>query len=315
VGLRLHPPLWDLRGTYGGELIYFERSAPGGIWNQRAALSLEARPTRRSTLAGAAQFQQIVDPAGLAQVGVFRTGRQGALIIVGRGRLEWAAERTEVAAGTFNERTVLFDDGSGGAMHAPGVEALWRYGRTLQLGAAYGFGMFQSFEPAPGTDENAFSHAVRARATWRATRHISLNSWVGPALWLPGTGSKAVVPEAFVEMLIATRALDLRVNAGHSLGLGATAHPGLVDALEFGLERRFTRRYFVRGAGGLWRSGAIPSGSDALTGYAVTSEMGMRFHDGLRLSLAAGNYGRLEDERFQRTTVALRVGWELPMRR
>jgi len=315
VGLRLHAPLWDLRGTYGGELVYLERTASGGIWNQRGALSLEARPTRRSSLSGNVQLAQAFDPAGLARVGVFRAGRQRALVVVGRAQLEWRADRTTYVGGTMRERAVVFEDGSGGAMHAPGVEALWRLEQRVDLGAAYGLGVFQSFSPAQAS-ETAFSHAVRARARWRATRHASVNAWAGPALWLPQGASSAVVPEAYVELMLATRGLDLRMNVGHGLGLGATAHPGLVDAWEVGAERRFGRSYFARGEGGLWRSGTVPRGSDAVLGYAAGGEAGIRFQDGLRLSLAAANYGRLDGsgEQFRRTTAGLRLGWELPVR-
>ena len=315
VGLRLHAPLWDLRGTYGGELVYLERTASGGIWNQRGALSLDARPTRRSSLSGNVQLAQAFDPAGLARVGVFRVGRQRALVVAGRARLEWRADRMMYVGGTMLERTVVFEDGSGGAMHAPGVEALWRFEHRVDFGAAYGLGVFQSFSPAQAS-ETALSHAVRARARWRATRHASVNAWAGPALWLPQGASSAVVPEAFVELLLATRGLDLRMNVGHGLGIGATAHPGLVDAWEVGAERRFGRSYFARGEGGFWRSGTVPRGADAVVGYAAGSEAGIRFQDGLRLSLAAANYGRLDGAggQFRRTTVGLRLGWELPVR-
>ena len=316
VGLRLHAPLWDLRGTYGGELVYLDPAAPGGIWNQRGALSLAARFTRRTTFSGAAQLSQAFDPAGLARVGVFRTGRQKALVIAGAGRLDWRADRRVDTGITYVERTVLFDDGSGGAMHAPTAEALWRFGRRLLLGGAYGFGVFQSFEPAPRRDDTALSHAVRARIRWQATRHVSLNAWGGPALWLPAEGS-SIVPEAFAEALLATRGLDVRVTVGHGLGIGATARPGLVDSLEFGAERRYGRRWFVRGDGGMWRSGTVPSGSDAVVGYAVGGEGGMRFENGVRLSLAGARYGRTDDSsgEFDRTTVGVRLGWELRLRR
>jgi len=201
-------------------------------------------------------------------------------------------------------------------MHAPTAEALWRFGRRLLLGGAYGFGVFQSFEPAPRRDDTALSHAVRARIRWQATRHVSLNAWGGPALWLPAEGS-SIVPEAFAEALLATRGLDVRVTVGHGLGIGATARPGLVDSLEFGAERRYGRRWFVRGDGGMWRSGTVPSGSDAVVGYAVGGEGGMRFENGVRLSLAGARYGRTDDSsgEFDRTTVGVRLGWELRLRR
>jgi hypothetical protein len=316
VGLRLRAPLWDLRGTYGGELVHLDRGVSDQLWNHRAALSLDARPTRRTRVAGGVQVSQAIDPAGLARVGVFRVGRQRALAVAGRGRLDWrAGPRTDTAI-TLLEQTVLFDDGSGGAMHAPGVEALRRHGRRLWLGAAYGLGVFQSFEPAPRADDMAISHALRARARWQASRHVAVNAWAGPALWLPGEGS-SVVPEALVEVLLATRGLDLRANVSHGLGIGATAHPGLVDALELGGERRFGRRWFARGASGLWRSGTVPDGRDSVTGYAIGGEAGVRFENDLRLSLTAGRYGRVGGggAEFERTTMGVRLGWELRSRR
>jgi hypothetical protein len=317
VGLRLRSPLWDLAATYGGELVYLDTGATEGTWNHRAALSLAARPTRRTALSGAVHLSEAIDPAGLARVGVFRTGAQRALVVTGRGRFDWRGDRRVDTALTLTEQTVIFEDGSGGALHAPGAEALWRRGRRLQLGAAYGLGVFQSFQPAPLADELAFSHAVRARLRWRATRRVTVNAWAGPALWLPDAEPSAIVPEAFVEVLLATRGLDLRANAGHGLGIGASADPGVVDHLELGAERRFRRRWYVRGAGGLWRSGRAPSGGDAVTGYAAGGEGGIRFANEVRVALTASRYGRVDSRapEFDRTTVGLRVGWELPARR
>ncbi|HEX9401174.1 MAG TPA: hypothetical protein VF912_13785 [Anaeromyxobacter sp.] len=316
VGLRLHAPLWDLKTTYGGELVYFERLASGGIWNHRAGVSLDSRPTRLTIFTGNLRLSQAFDPAGLAQAGVFRTGRQRALVVNGRARFDFLADPLVDTAATMNERSVLFQDGTGGAMHAPGVETLWRFGRRLALGAAYGFGLFQSFEHAPTPDALAYSHAVRLRARWRAERHVTVDASAGPALWLPA-GSRSIVPEALVEVLIATRGLDLRFDAAHGLGIGATARPGLVDYAEIGAERRWARRWFARGDGGLWRSGTVPSGRDAVTGYMLAGEAGAILGGNLRLSITGAQYGRTDDlaaAEFRRTTVGLRVGWELPGR-
>lgn len=314
LGLRLHAPRWDLRTTYGGELVYFERLAPGGTWNHRGAVSLAARPTYRTALAGELRLSQAFDPAALAQAGVFRTGRQRALVVGGRARGEWRMDELREIAATFNERTVSFQDGTGGAMHAPGLELLQLLDRRVSVGAAYGFGVFQSFAPA-APDQLAWSHALRLRARWRAERHVSVDGWAGPALWLP-KGSAAVVPEAFLEVLVATRGLDLRVNAGHALGIGATAQPGIVDSLEVGGERRFGRDWFVRGDGGLWRSGAAPSGADAVTGYALAGEAGAILGGGLRLSVTGAHFARADSAapQYRRTMVGLRLGWELRTR-
>jgi len=315
AGLRLHAPLWDLKATYGGELVYFERLAPGGIWNHRGGLSLDAHPTRLTLFTGNLRLSQAFDPAGLAQAGVFRTGRQRALVVSGRARLDFLADRLVDTAATMTERSVLFQDGTGGAMHAPGVEALWRFGRRLSLGGAYAFGLFQSFERAPAPDAVATSHGIRMRARWRAERHVTVDASAGPALWLPD-GSRSIVPEALVEVLIATRGLDVRFDAGHGLGIGATARPGLVDYAEIGGERRWARRWFARGDSGLWRSGTVPSGRDAVTGYMLAGEAGAILGGNLRLSITGAHYGRtdLAAPEFRRTTVGLRLGWELPGR-
>jgi hypothetical protein len=311
VGLRLHAPLWDLRTTYGGELVYFQQLAPDGIWNHRGAIELDARPTRRTRVDANLRASQAFDPAGLAHVGVFRTGREEALIVAGNSRLDWRATRRIDTALTMTERLVRFNDDTGGAMHAPGAEALWRFGPRLAFGASYGFGLFQEFVRA-APDETAFSHSLRARGRWRATRHVSMEASAGPALWLPD-GDSSVVPEASFEVVVGTRGFDLRAGVAHRLGIGATARPGIVDSLEFGVERRFGRRYIARGAGGLWRSGTVPSRRDSITGYALEGEGGVVFGD-VRLSLVAAHFGRVEEATttdFQRTTVGLRMGWEL----
>jgi hypothetical protein len=314
VGLRLRDHHLDLAATYGGELLWYERLAPQGVWNQRAALTLDTRLDRRTSLGGDLRVWQAFDPAQLAQAGIFRVGGQRALLVFGRSRLEWHADRPDSVALTYLERTVLFDDKTGGAMHAPGVEVLRRVDERLQLGAAYAFGAYTSF--LPGEDEHASSHGVRMTARWRATRHLALEAWAGPALWLPQGGASAILPEVFLQALVATRGLDLRVSVGHALGLGATAQPGVVDSAEVGLEKRWGRSWFLRGDGGLWHSGLAPTGEGAVTGYATASEVGLILHGGLRLSLRGAHYGRADAvvPQYQRTTLGLRVAWELQPR-
>jgi hypothetical protein len=315
VGLHLHDPLWDLKATYGGELIYYQRLAPTGTWNHRGAFTLDARPTYRTTLFADARTSQAFDPGTLAQAGLFRIGAVRALIVTARARAEWRVEETRTLAGTFNERTVIFQDGTGGAMHAPGVEALQRLDRRLSMGVGYGFGMFQSFlRNVP--DQVSYSNAARVVARWRAERHLGIYAWAGPALWSPKGGSSSVVPEAFVELLVATRGLDLRLNGGHALGIGATAEPGLVDSLEFGGERRFGRDWFIRGIGGLWRSGTVPSQKFAATGYATEGDVGVILAGGLRLSVTGAHFARVDISaaQYRRTTVGLKLEWELKQR-
>ena len=313
LGLKLRDPTWSFAGTYGGEWLRYERLAPHGVWDQRGSVALDARLDRRTSVGANLGLSQAFDPAELAQAGVFRTGAQRALLADGKARVDWRTDRLDSAALTYGERLVLFQDGTGGAMHAPGVEVLRRVDERLSLGAGYAYAVFQTFQP--GANAQATSHALRVRARWRPDRHVTLEAWAGPAVWLPG-GSASVVPEGYLAGFVATRGFDLRVNLSHGLGIGATAQPGLVDAAELGLERRIGRRWFVGGDGGLWHSGAAPTGSGAVTGYAGEAEAGVILSGGLRLSLRGAHYGRTDsaEPMFERTTVGVRLAWDLATR-
>ncbi|HEX9050625.1 MAG TPA: hypothetical protein VF841_08850 [Anaeromyxobacter sp.] len=313
LGLRVHDELWDWKGSYRGDWLRYDRFAPGGLWNHAAALSLDATPTRRWTLKGALRGSYAFDPIGLAMLGIFRTGRQSALMVGGAGRAEYRLTPRVDVAGTLTERTVRFDDGTGGAMHQPGVEALYRTTRRLSLGAAYQFGVFQSFDVV--RDEIAYANAVKARARWRESRLVTIEAAAGPAAW-QGPGGTAIVPEASLELLAATRMWGLRAAVAHGLGIGSTAQPALVDALEFGGDRHVGRRWLLHADGGVWRSGIAPGGSEAVTGWGVNGEAGMRLGRDVRLSIAASHFGRLDTAapELRRTTVGLRLAWELPGR-
>ncbi len=314
VGLRFRDHLFDLRTEYGGDYIVYERLARDGIWNHRGLLRLEATPTRRLELSLTARGGYAFDPVGLAQMGIFRTGQDSAWTLSGRGRIAWmAAERIELAA-TLVERTVVFSDRTGGAMHAPGAEALWLASERLAFGGAYAAGVFQELGTARG-DTVAFSHGARARARYRITRQLEVDGYAGPAMWRGPEGT-AVVPEAGAELRLEGRWTDLRVAAGHGLGIGSTARPGLVDSAELGAVRRFGLRYDVRVDGGIWHSGVAPGGEHATLGYAASGEAGMQVGGGVRLALALTHFARLDDSSaaLRRTTVGIRLGWALPVR-
>lgn len=313
VGLRLLHRRLDLRAVYGGDWITYQRLQQDGTWNHRASLQLDGRVTRRLSVTGRLRGGYAFDPVGLALFGVFRSGRDQALTADGAFRAEWrATERVDVA-GTLAERTVHFSDRTGGAMHAPGLEALWRSDRRVDVGAAYRLGVFQAFEP--GEDRIAFAHGVRARARWRATRRVTLEAAAGPALWR-GSDGNAIVPEAHLQLLGSGRGWDVRTAVSHGLALGTTARPGLVDALEAGGVRRLGQRLELRGEAGLWRSGRAPSGGDAVTGYALGGEAALLVGGGVRLAVAGTHFARVDDSSaaLRRTTLGLRLGWELPLR-
>lgn len=316
LGFRLHDPRYLASLSWRGDWLAYERLAPGGIWNHRGDLKLDARLTRRLELKAALRGSWAFDPLGLAQLGVFRTGRQSALVVNGTARTEYRLTPLADVAGTLAERTVRFEDGTGGAMHQTGVEALFHASRRLALGGAYTVGAFQAFNGPGFADELSWAHGLRGRARWRATRRVTLDGYAGPAAWF-GTGGYAIVPEAGVQALIETRGMGVRLSASHGLGIGSTARPGLVDALEFGAERHFGehRLWFLRGDGGLWHSGRAPSGGDSVTGWAAGGEVGRLVGMNVRLSVAATHFARLDDPSpaLRRTTVGIRLGWELPV--
>ncbi len=313
AGLRLRDHLWDASLVYRGDWIAYDQLEPNGTWNHRGSFTLEAHPTRRLGLQGVVRGSWAYDPAGLAQAGIFRSGRQSAFLLRGTARGEYRlSHRVDVAA-TLTERTVRFEDSTGGAMHAPGVEALWRASPRLSVGGAYRLGLYQSF--APAGDGLSTSHGLRARARWRATRRFAVEAAAGPALWIGEDRDTAVVPEAEVEVLGSSRAWDVRSSLSHGLGIGATAHPGLVDAFELGAVRRVGRRFDLRGDGGVWHSGRAPRGGNAVTGWAAAGEAGVLVGMNLRVALVATHFARLDNApELRRTTLGMKLGWELPGR-
>ena len=314
LGLRVRDHRYDFTGTYGGDYAYYSHFASSGLWNHRLRLELDAKPSEHSTLEAILQGAYAQDPIGLALLGIFRTGRTQAIFGLGRVRAVWHATPRIDVAGTFAERLVRLDDRSGGAMHAPGVEALWRFTERLSAGGAYRLAVFQTFF-AGGGSEVAYSHQVAARADYDLGPHLRLEGAAGPALWSSPT-TRGIVPQATVTLLYTGKFTDLRLNAWHGLGIGSTAAPGLISAFEVGLSHHFGRSWLVHVDGGIWDSGAAPTGANSVLGYASEGEVSYLFHNGVRFGLAATRFARLDDPSpaFARTTVGLRVGWELQAR-
>jgi hypothetical protein len=309
LGIDVRDPRWTLEAVYGADYIVYDRLAPDGIWNHRGRVDLDAELTHRLTLGADARGGYAYDPVGLAQMGIFRAGEQSAWMLSGRGRIDYRAASRLDGALTIREQMVRFDDGTGGAMHAPAAEALWNLDRRLSVGAAFAIGFFQQFD-ATGTDL-AISNGLRARARYRVSRQLLADAFAGPAVWKGPGQALATVPEAGAELQWATRWWDVRGSAQHALGLGSTARPALVDSLEFAGVRRFGRRYDLRGNAGMWRSGKVPTGADAVLGYALGGEAGTTFQSGIRLAVTATNWARLDVRAVQlrRTTVGLSMGW------
>jgi hypothetical protein len=313
VGLKLRDHEWSFIGTVGGEYTSYPSFTPSNGWNERGALELTATPSPRLALDGKLYGSYAFDPVGLAQIGIFRTDERRALLLIGTARADWRfAPRLDLGA-TLTERTVRFQNRTGGAMHRPEVEGLWRLGERLSLGAGYSFGVFQSFNP-DGT-VLAFANGLLGRARWYLSRETRIEAAAGPTIW-SGPDGRSVVPEAGVELLRHVADLDLRVSARHTLGIGTTARPALIDAFEVGAEKRFGRLWIIHADGGLWHSGIPPTGADATVGYAVSGEAALLIGRVTRVGIVATHYAQVTDPSpsLRRTTVGLRVGWELETR-
>jgi hypothetical protein len=314
VGFKVRDHLWNLQLQYGGDWVVYQQRAGQGFWNQRGLVAFRLHTIPRLAVVGEARLAYADDPIGLAMLGIFRPERQTAIFGQGRARAAYRITERVDGAVTFAERVVRFDQGDGGAMHAAGVEGLWHASERLDLGADYRLSAFQTFLPLGGS-EFAYGHAVHARAAYDLSKRWRIEGGVGPALWTdPRT--RGVVPDAFVAFSRADRFDDLHVSLQHGLGMGSTAAPALVSSAEAGGEHRIGRRFALRGGGGLWYSGQAPSGANATLGWAVAGEAMLRFSSGVRIGLAASHLARLDDlsPALRRSTVTLRLGWELEAR-
>jgi hypothetical protein len=314
VGLRVRDHTWDFKGSYAADVAYYQRFSPNPVWNQRVHLALDSRLSPRTELDGELRGGYARDPLGLALLGIFRTGEGNAVMGDGDVRAAWRASPRVDVAGTFHERLALFEDRSGGAVHSPEVHALWRFTPRLSAGGGYRLQAFQTFL-AGGGQEEALSHGAEARVEYVQDRRNRFEATAGAALWT-SPATQGIVPQLGATWLWAEPLADFRVQVWHGLGLGVTAAPALVDSLEFGVSKRFARAWLLHADGGLWRSGVAPTGAHAVLGYAAAGEGAYLFSNGVRVGLAATRFARLDDPSpaLRRTTVGLRLGWELPER-
>lgn len=313
LGLKLRDHLWDFTGVYGVDYLQYQHLRPEGVWNQRGVASFAAAPSERFNASGTLKGTYADDPVGLAQAGIFRTGQERALYILGGVRAEYGVTRRLLVGAGLAERFIRFEDSTGGAMHGPSVEMLRALNERVYLGGAYAITTFQDFQPTQ--TQLTFAHALRARMRYKVTRFLEGDAYAGPALW-SGPGGRSMVPEAGAELRLAQRDWDLRVSAAHALGLGSAGTPALVNSVELGTDRRFGRKFDVRSSGGIWQTGEVPTGRNATLGFAISAEGGWHVTRELRLALAGSYLSPLDNSSpvLRRTTVGIQMGWELPVR-
>ena len=191
-------------------------------------------------------------------------------MVQGRGRGEYRVTERVDAAITMAERTVVFQDRPGGAMHAPGAEILYRLDRAALGRRRLRVRRVPGASTSPAIPSPSRTGSARGPA-YRISRHLLADAFAGPAYW-SGPDGRALVPEAGAELELSNRQWDLRAGALHGLGIGTTARPGLVDSVEVGFVRRLgaTHTFDLRGDGGIRRSGQAPSGANSTLGFAAT---------------------------------------------
>jgi len=340
LGVRLRDRTWSFGAVAGGDLLtYPGAGSPGTKWNQRGALALHSRPNEEWKIDGALSGTYAFDPVGLARVGIFLAapGERpvgSGVVVTSALRAARRLDRDWSGALTWDSRIVYFDQipadrvgpgKDGAASYTPGVELTRRMGRNLELGGAYKFDLFQEFgsgvllQPdgtgVPTAARWASAHELQGVARLRWTRRWTFEATAGPAVWSPpGHGAVQVVPQASLQLLGANRRVgDCRFTFRHGVGLGITATPGLFDAIEAAGTWTPTRRWALHVDGGLWRSGDIPWGANAITGYGVNGDVSDLVGSGVRVGVGGSRFARADaaSSVYDRNIVGLRVGWEL----
>jgi len=310
LGLELRDHRWSASLVGGGDLLYAHRLQETPVWNQRGRFRLHARPEERWDVSSDFSGIYASDPIGLARLGIFEPpGKGAALLVRGRARAAWRASHLWQTALTFSEHAVRWDDRTGALAHTPGVEATRRLGHRLELGGAYRFDLFQGLGPGA---LNATAHEAVAIARYRLTRHLDLNAEGGAALWR-SRGDSAVALQASVQILAYGRHGDGSwIQLRHGVGLGLTATPGLFDSLEAAVTKNIGK-LVLHADGGLWRSGEVPWGADAVVGYGIEGEVGWRLGQSVTVGLGASRFARADTSSslYDRNTVGLRLRWEL----
>lgn len=336
LGFRLRDHTWSFGAVVGGDLLTYPNrsSAPPAVgtpavsrgsntlWNQRGSLVLHVRPDPRLKIDGEGGVTYAFDPVGLARLGIFNQGGSG-VVVTGSARGAWRLDHDWTVAGTYANRIVRFDKvqlppgqieapgALGAASYTPGVELTKRLGHRLEVGGAYKFDWFQEFGP---DGRNATAHEFQGVLRWRSTRRWTFEATAGPATWNPaGGGGVQVVPQASAQLLGANRRGDVRFTLRHGVGLGILATPGLFDAAEAAATWNVTRKFQLHADGGLWRSGDIPWGANAVTGYGINTDVSYLVGAGVRVGLGASRFARADagSSLLDRNIVGLRVGWEL----
>ncbi|HTP26343.1 MAG TPA: hypothetical protein VMK12_11880 [Anaeromyxobacteraceae bacterium] len=313
LGIEARDHTWRLNLLAGGDLLMYEQNSNSPIWNERGSLVYHSQFAPRLMADAKLNATYASDPIGLAKLGIF--SQQGAFVATGGARVAWRIDPFWKATGTFDESLVRFNDGTGAASHVPGLEVTRALSERLEVGGIYRFDVFDTLG---GPVQTSLANELFSVARYRFSHHGTLEGQVGSALWRSFTGSTSVLPEAALQLMVDEERLrrEVRVTLRHGVGLGLLAAPGLFDTAEVALTTRLSRRIEFHVDGGLWRSGDIPWGANGVTGYGMEGEVAWLFASGFRLGLAASRFARADSTvtTFNRNTVGLRFGWELPHR-
>ena len=318
LGLQLRDHTWSFGIVGGGDLLAYPSpigsQAAQTVWNERGTLALHMRPGPRFRFDVDAAAIYANDPVGLARLGIFGPAALTGGFVERAGlRGAWRLDHDWTAAGTFTNYVVRFGDGTGSASYTPGLELAKRVGHLLELGGIYRFDYFQSLTVGLG---DATANELMGLMRYRWARHLALEVQGGGALWNPAKGASQVIPQALAQLLGANRVGDVRVTLKHGVGLGIYGTPSLFDTVEGAATWKVTHKVQLHVDGGVWRSGDIPWGANASTGYGVEGELAYFLERSVKVALVGSRFAQLGtgNSLYDRNIFGLRVGWELPHR-
>ncbi len=257
VGLKLAQPTVRFDGLYGADILI--RDAGGQVsFDQRAALLLQTRPSRRAEVDAVAQFWDTTDPLSLPRFGLARTL---ARIIYGRAEVGWRqtfAPRWSFVLGyRFEGAKVDEPAHPAGFLNAPAVAIEHRLTRRADIGADYRVQLFKF------GSNNAIAQSPGVLWRYRLSRSATIRLSAGAAFYVEHQHPEknGVVPrfEVAVTQRITSR-VDWIFLAGHDL-VGASGFSTAVwaDYANLTISWQVLQKLRLFGYGSFFRNGAMPN--------------------------------------------------------
>jgi hypothetical protein len=255
AGVEVRDHTLTLKSWYAADFIFRHGSGNSSL-DHRGSLNVKKMFTERLSMDADLRVWRVSDPTSLPRLGMARTLSP---ILYGRAELAGNYRITPRWTGRVGYRfegARIFEEGStGGVMHSPYVEGLYRLSRRTDVGARYrlqyfGFGQ-----------ESADSNAVLAEFRHRFSHVTTLTARGGPAYYRSRVnGATGLVPVVNVELERVHEQLELGLVLGHDLvGASGFASALWADYASFIGGYRFQPRLRAFWAASVYRNGAPPN--------------------------------------------------------